>query len=168
MRMKEQEALVDVLGIDDTTVDTLNLAVRRNEMLNEIKNTGAVALATPEELRTLTSLYFKNRVRVGKTPTPAGMCSFIGLNHRSMINLLNSGTESGEVLSDALEVIHSVMQEKVMENEMSVALYKFMSKNYWGLVEEQKIQMNTLVVNPDIDEIDRKLRDISKLPEIIQ
>lgn len=148
----------------DTT--TLVNAIKRNTELHKLRQSGGKAELELEELERTIEVYLKTCEANKKTPTPAGLSAAIGLNHRAFLKALKSEGEKGECLRNAMEVIHAVLQEGVINNIVPVKVYTFLAKNYWELSDKEIVEHITENNDVKIYEIDSRINRLKRLSSL--
>ena len=141
----------------------LDIAIKRNKELHIRRRNGDNTTLSLNDLETTIEVYFDLcRVKL-RTPTPAGLCAAIGINHKTLLNLLKTDDERGHIIQDALEVIHSLYQEGVVEGTIPVKTYTFMAKNYWGMSDKEIVEVHNTDGDVKIAEIDGRLNRLKLL-----
>lgn len=145
---------------------TLSMALAKNIKLHELRQAGREYELDVRAMEETIEIYFETCERNAKTPTPAGLANALGLNHKKLLNVLKEDSEKGMVVQDAMEVIHAVYQEAVVNGIMPVKTYTFMAKNYWGMTDKEIIEVKT-GENNDVRlvEVDARLNQLRLLSE---
>ena len=141
----------------------LDVAIKRNKELHTRRQHGDTTTLSLNELETTIEVYFDLCRAKLRTPTPAGLCSAIGINHKTLLRLLKTDDERGQIIQDALEVIHSLYQEGVVEGTIPVKTYTFMAKNYWGMSDKEIVELHSEGGDIKIAEIDSRLNKLKLL-----
>lgn len=142
---------------------TLQHAVEKNKKMHQLREAGREYELSMRELESTIELYFEMCLNRNKTPTPAGLCNSIGVNHKTLLAVLKEDSEKSKIVQDALEVIHSLYQEAVVNGIMPVKTYTFMAKNYWGMTDKEIIEVKTENNDVRVVEIDARLNQLRRL-----
>lgn len=145
------------------STEILDVARKVNAEIHQKRQRGDDTKLSLTELETSIEVYFAFCSSKKKLPTPAGLCSSIGLNHKELLTILKSPSEQAKILQDALEVIHTIYQEGVVEGTIPVKTYTFMAKNYWGMSDKEIVEIQQVDGDVKVAEIDARLNRLKLL-----
>lgn len=137
-----------------------------NLKLQQLRQAGQLEELKVRDAENRIADYFNFCTERGVLPTPAGMCSELGIHHRRLLKTLGETSELSEAIQNGMEVLHALYQEAVITGNMPVKTYTFFAKNYWGMSDKEVIELKTESNDVTIVEIDGRLNTLRQLSSL--
>ena len=142
-------------------------AIISDLMASTIRSFRKPKVTSDDELMERITEYFKECVESGQMPTIEEMQLQCGYNYRWFWDVEHGRRTSGfspqtkEIVADAKEAIRTFDAKLVMNGMVNPIVYIFRAKNYYGMRDQQDVNINANVTSKDMtpEDIARKYGD---------
>ncbi len=122
-----------------------------NKILLDKAFSNHIPFTSHEDLKNELYKYFNTCYSKDIVPTISTLCTWLGV-HRDTIysTIANKGTNS-DVLSQALNICHSIQENGAIAGSINSVLYMFLAKNYYGLNDNSTINLTSTLQDNTIN-----------------
>lgn len=92
--------------------------------------------------------YFKLCDKYDIIPTVSNCCLYVGIHRDTFYDNINKGLPPSDILKRALVTIQSYQEPAVLSGEIPAVPFIFTAKNYFGLKDNNDININQTLIAP--------------------